>query len=203
MNIIYWQNPLINELKTYKRIDNKLRIGLMPGSRKSELKRNLPVLIAVIQALEKKLEDQPHHIEYCIILHPDSLSDKNFHNNFLSMVQCGSKKNKIYNIDFLTTTENRYQTMRNCDLLLICSGTASLEAGIMQVPQIFFNRPNFLDYYLFRHLIKIKEYNLTNLYFERNLIPSFVMRNRKKLVKKILLKLKKMIKDKGINCDTK
>ncbi len=203
MKIIYWQNPLINELKTYKRTDNKMRIGLMPGSRKNEIKRNLPVLIDVVQALEKKLEGTSHRIEYCLILHPDCLSDINFNNNFLSIVQCSGKKNQNYNINLLTTTENRYQAMRNCDLLLICSGTASLEAGIMQIPHIFCNRPNFFDYHLFRHLIKTKEYNLTNLYFERNLIPSFVMRNRKKLVKKILLKLKKMFEDKGINCDTK
>lgn len=200
---IHWQNPLINELKKYKRNDDKTRIGMMPGSRKNEINRNLPVLIDVVQALEKNRGNRPHQIEYCLILHSDYLSEKKIDNNLLATAQCCNREKENLDFNFSIITENRYQTMRNCDVLLICSGTASLEAGFMQIPQIFFNRPNFLDYYLFRHLIKIKEYNLTNLYFGRNVIPSFVMRDKKELVKKILFKLKKMVEDRGINCDTK
>lgn len=44
----------------------------------------------------------------------------------------------------------------------------------MNIPQIFFNRPSFFDYYFFRRFLKVKEYNLTNLVFHKKLVPSFV-----------------------------
>lgn len=191
MKTCLWQNPLIHELKKYRRTDFKIRIGLMPGSRVNEIKRNLPIMIDVIQKFDNEMHSGTRSIEYCIILHPDCLSDKRINNYLLPMLQQYEKMNKQPRLSLLPVIQNRYQTMRNCDLLIICSGTASLEASFMKVPQIFFNRPNFFDYYIFRYFMKLKEYNLSNLYFEKYLIPSFVLRNKDKLVKKILKELHK------------
>jgi len=172
---IYWQNPLFEELKRYKRVDFNKRIGFMPGSRKGEIKRNLPVLIEIIENVQKFLKFRVKDIEYALILHPDSITDVEFKN----------LKQKFQFFDFNIITKDRHQAMCNCDLLITCSGTASLEAAIMGIPQIFFNRPSFLDYHLFRHFLKIKEFNLANLYFGKRIVPSFVMRNKKILVKGI------------------
>lgn len=202
IKVSYWQNPLFEELKKYKRTDYKKKIGLMPGSRKNEIKRNLPVMIEVIQNFERNSQEQFHNIEYFLILHPDSLSCEIFHyldNHHLFAILHSGEKIKRPNPNLITITQNRYQAMCDCDLLIICSGTASLEAAIMKIPQIFFNRPNFFDYHLFRYLIKIKEYNLANLHAEKKVVPSFVMRNKNVLLKKILFELNKILTEKEIN----
>ncbi|MGQ9701030.1 MAG: hypothetical protein ACUVQT_01060 [bacterium] len=194
MRICFWQNPLIYELKKYKRTDFKMRIGLMPGSRLNEIKRNLPIMMKVIQVFNNETHREIPNIESCIILHPDCLSDKRINDYLLPMLHCYKTENQQLRISLLPITEDRYQTMRNCDFLIICSGTASLEASFMKVPHIFFNRPNFFDYHIFRHFIKLKEYNLSNLYFEKHLIPSFVIHNKDTLVQKILEELHKSTK---------
>ncbi len=169
--VIYWQNPLFEELKRYKRTDYKKRIGFMPGSRVSEIKRNLPVIIEIIKEIAAAPEGKSP-VEYSIILHPDTL-------NYLP----GELK-KI-NPSLFPGHPDRYQVMRNCDLIITCSGTASLECAIMDIPQVFFNRPSFFDYHLFPYLLKIREFNLTNLYFGRKVVPSLVLRNKGFLVFKI------------------
>ncbi len=165
IKVIYWQNPLFEELKRYQRNDYKKRIGFMPGSRLGEIKRNLPVIIEIIKNLKAD-----RNIAYCLILHPDTFNHLN------RMVQVPN---------LLTVTDNRYQVMKNCDLIITCSGTASLECAIMGIPQIFFNRPSFFDYHLFRHFLKIKELNLANLYYRKIITPSFVIRNKRILIQRI------------------
>lgn len=166
IDTIYFKNPLFERLKNYRRNDFKKRIGLMPGSRKSEIKRNLPVMTELMKRIAQKRND----IEFVLILHS-------------SLIGVGGSCPWFTNLKALLqdkaiiTSENHYQAMKNCDLLIICSGTASLEAAAMDIPQIFFNRPSFFDYYIAKRFLKIKEHNLTNLYYDRKIVPSIVLRN--------------------------
>lgn len=166
IDTIYFENPLFEGLKTYKRNDFKKRIGLMPGSRKSEIKRNLPVMTELMRRIAQKRND----IEFVLILHSSLIGVGRSCPWFTSLKALLQDKAII-------TSENRYQAMKNCDLLIVCSGTASLEAAAMDIRQIFFNRPSFFDYYIAKRLLKIKEYNLTNLYYNRKIVPSIVLRN--------------------------
>lgn len=168
---IYWTNPLFGELVRYKRADYKKRIGFMPGSRISEIRRNLPVVIGIIRNL--KLLPQFKNFEFMIILHPDSLTFKIF----------DQLKNEFSFVKLVF--ENHYQAMCDADFLVTCSGTASLETSIMGVSQIFFNRPSFIDYHILRHFLKIKEFNLVNLSLRRKMVPTFVMRDKKRLTEEI------------------
>lgn len=158
---IYFENPLFEELKRYKRSDVGKRIGFMPGSRQSEIDRNMPIMIEMMKRVAQERAD----VEFCLILYP------------------GSSPRLYYSIPYAKiVTKNRYQAMKNCDLLITSSGTASLEAAIMEIPQIFFNKPSFLDYYFLRRFLKIKEFNLTNIYFNKKIVPSFVSYNTHNIV---------------------
>ncbi len=161
---IYLENPLFKMLKEYRRNDFSTKIGLMPGSRLSEIKRNFPVMLELV----KKINREKQNTEFCLIM-PEDLIGKIRHPNH----------------DLKTITQNRHQAMKNCDFLITCSGTASLEAAIMGIPQIFFNRPSVFDYYLFRRFLKIKEYNLANLYFEKKFVPSLVAYNKNYLLQNL------------------
>ncbi|MEO0205968.1 MAG: hypothetical protein ABIL22_04770, partial [candidate division WOR-3 bacterium] len=174
----YWTNPLFDELKRYKRNDFERRIGFMPGSRISEIKRNLPIIIEIIRKLRASVKHESMNIDFCIILHPDTESEMEFRTSDLAW------KSKDINLKLIT--KNQYQHMINCDLIVTCSGTASLETAIMRIPQIFFNKPGFIDYHVFRHFLKIKEFNLTNLLFGKKVVPSFVMRDNKKIVENVV-----------------
>ncbi|MEO0123755.1 MAG: hypothetical protein ABIL69_07105 [candidate division WOR-3 bacterium] len=174
----YWKNPLFNELKKYKKKEPSNYIGFMPGSRISEIKRNIPVIVELIKN-SKELEN----FKFMFIIHPDFAKTTLFNRLVPEKL-----KNKIKMV-----IAERYVEMAKCKLIFTCSGTASLETTIMDIPQIFFNRPGFLDYHFFRYLLKIKEYNLSNLYYEKRVVPSFVSRNKKQLVKLLLFELYKFL----------
>ncbi|NOR18310.1 hypothetical protein GQ543_11475 [candidate division WOR-3 bacterium] len=163
IDTVYIKNPLFKELKNYNRNDFKKRIGFMPGSRRSEIKRNLPIMIEII----RKIGQKKHDLEFTLILHSSICRVGRLLPLFTSLKALLPDRIKII-------TENRYQIMKNCSMLILCSGTASLEAAIMNIPQVFFNRPSFFDYYISKRFLKIKEYNLANLYFNKKIVPSFV-----------------------------
>jgi lipid-A-disaccharide synthase len=173
IDTIYFKNPLFEGLKNYKRSDFKKRIGLMPGSRKSEVKRNLPVMTELMRRIAQKRND----IEFVLILHSSLIGIGGSCPWFMSLhlaSRLDTERKAQLQDKAIITSENRYQAMKNCDLLIVCSGTASLEAAAMDISQIFFNRPSFFDYHVLRRFLKIREYNLTNLYFEEPRVPSFV-----------------------------
>jgi lipid-A-disaccharide synthase len=161
---ILLENPLRQELLKYRRCDHKKRTGFMPGSRSSMIKRNMSIIQNLVAAM-KGLEAGAG-TEYVLIL-PPSLKQSSF---------------QLPNPSLLTISHGHYQAMRDCDLLVTCSGTASLEAAFMDIPQVFFHRPSFFDYHIVRHFIRLKEYNLANLYFEKKVTASYVCRSIKGLV---------------------
>ncbi len=179
---IYWKNPLFDELKKYEKKNPSNCIGFMPGSRISEVKRNVPVIIELIKECRELQK-----FKFIFILHTDCAKMTLFNRLVPDRL-----RNKIKVI-----ISDRYNIMINCNLIFTCSGTASLETAIMGIPQIFFNRPGFFDYYFFRYLIKIKEYNLSNLYYEKTVVPSFVSRNKKQLVKRLAFELYKFLSNTG------
>ncbi len=178
VKVDYFENPLFKELRKYKRNNFQKRIGFMPGSRQSEIKRNLPIMIELM----RKIDQKNSNTEFCVILYgvghlrPLFTSKKAIR---LSSSQALLQKKIII------ITEGHYQKMKNCDLLVLSSGTASLEAAIMNIPQIFFNHPSFFDYYIIKRFLKITEYNLTNLYFNNKIVPSFISRDRCDILKSL------------------
>lgn len=154
INTVLVENPLIERLRGYERTNLEKRIGFMPGSRDPQLRRNLPVIRRLIGLIKARSEDT----ECCIITYGvrrgSSLADL-------------SQASVVHH-------ENRYQVMKNCDLLITCSGTASLEACLLEVPQIFFHRPSLIDFHVLRRLLRIDEYNLCNILYGRKTVPSFV-----------------------------
>lgn len=186
IDTIYFKNPLFKGLKNYKRNNFKKRIGFMPGSRKSEIKRNLPVMTELMRKISQKNKD----IEFVLILHSDNLgiggSCPWFTSLHLASMLDTERKAQLQD-KAIIISENHYQAMKNCDLLIVCSGTASLEAAAMDIPQVFFNRPSFFDYHVLRRFLKIKEYNLTNLYYNRKIVPSIVLHNADNILQRLFI----------------
>jgi lipid-A-disaccharide synthase len=161
----YWENPLVGVLRYYVRTDNAPRIGFMPGSRCSEINRNLPVIMEFITYLQM----QEKSVRFAIILHTYDMIG---HNPRITRTLHYLKQQLPERLTVFF--KDRYTVMKNCDLLVTCSGTASLEAAFMGIQQVFFNRCSWFDYVLLRPLLSIREYNLANLHFGKSLVPSCV-----------------------------
>lgn len=154
-------NPLVHTLGRYTRKDRHERIGFMPGSRRSHVARNLPVVLYLARFIRNRRPD----IDLCLIAfdaeHARDLADRQ---NVLRVVH-----------------RDRHQIMKDCDLLFVSSGTASLEAATMGIPQIFFHNLSFLDDHILRKFITIREFNLANLYYGKSVVPCYITSNGKRL----------------------
>ncbi len=142
----------------------------MPGSRPEQIKRHMPVIERLIGMTRERYPGY----ECCIILHPAVNSN------------ISASAGRIIK-------ENRYQAMKDCDLIVTTSGTASLESAFLGVPQVFFHIPAFLDMHLFRHFIHIREYNLANLYHDRKIVPCVVGRDCRRIHRKIMDFIEKLL----------
>ncbi len=140
INALYLGNPLLDYIEHECKsqsvnlnnipIDSKI-ITFMPGSRKEEIKHHLPLMLKIFKKL--KLE----------------------FNNLYGFV-ITENKDYLPNINRLYfTKEGKYQIMAKSDLIVLSSGTASLEAAILRVPH--FNL-SFICSFLFfsRALVKVK-----------------------------------------------
>lgn len=137
-------------------------ITLLPGSRKTEVKNHLPVLI---EAGRRMKNDFPVHF---LLVLAESL-DREYLSRFLS-----SQEKGIQVLD-----ADSYEAIAYSDLVLSACGTANLEAALLGTPLIAFYRVSPLTYYPFRRLLKIQDYSIVNILAGKRIIPELIQRQFK------------------------
>jgi lipid-A-disaccharide synthase len=162
-------HPLKEKVKTRMSRDDFFRkyplppetksIALLPGSRKTEVKNNLPVLL---KAAGRMTREFPVRF---FLIQAESLN-REYLSRFLS-VQEGD-------IQILDT--DSYEAIAYSDLALCACGTANLEAALLGTPVIAFYRVSPLTYYPFRRLLRIQDYSIVNILAGKRIIPEFIQR---------------------------
>ena len=64
--------------------------------------------------------------------------------------------------------------MKSCDLLLVASGTATLEAAVLGTPMVVVYRVSPLTWWLFISLLHVKNYALCNIVAEETVVPELI-----------------------------
>lgn len=132
-------------------------IALLAGSRKQEIKDNLPAMLEAV----KSYEDY-----YQIILAGAPGIEADYYAPFVK----GRKVQVIYN--------QTYALLSQAHTALVTSGTATLEACLFRVPQVVCYKlplPVIADY-LRRRLLKVKYISLVNLIADREVVPELLGR---------------------------
>jgi len=145
----------------------------MPGSRVRDARRQLPVMSRVAARVLGARPDIQ-----CVFILPE----KNGLLHALVQETADMLNRQVKEERAVVETEDRYAIMKNCDLLIVASGTASLEAYLMHVPQIFVHKPSLIDHHFLKPFLKIKEFNLVNLLHPEQKVPACVHRDDDVLV---------------------
>ena len=132
-------------------------IALLPGSRPSEVARLLPVCL---QAAIK----MNHQQEVQFIMPLASTLSLDFVESITS----------LYNIDVTIVPNAIYDTLAAADLAIVASGTATLEAGLMETPMIIIYRVSWLTYLLGRMFIKVQHIGLVNILAGKTIVPELI-----------------------------
>jgi len=140
-------------------LDPKRRtIGLLPGSRKHEVERLLPPLLASAHLLQKEIPD----LQFIIPLAPG------IPKTILSS-QMKNTSIPVKVVEGLT-----YDVMNLSELLITASGTATLEGAILGKPMIIIYRVSFPSYWIGRALIRVSHIGLVNLVAGREIVPELI-----------------------------
>jgi len=128
-------------------------IGLLPGSRKSEIKTLLPCFLEAALLLQKKQEQS----ESLVFLIPQAstITRKDLDDAGLSLY--GDRLN------IKVIAGDRYNMMAVCDGAVAASGTVTLELAILAVPMVVVYKLAYITYRLARLLVKLDHFSLVNL----------------------------------------
>ena len=162
--------------------DQELAIGLLPGSRASEVKRILPEMLRAADLIKQKfpqasffLTESPNVPKevYANILSHHSSSPHGVRRGSQildsRLKSCGNDK------IFIRRMRSRMQdVVAAMDFALIASGTATLEAALLGTPFFLLYKASVSTYWLGRLLIKVKFLGMVNLLAGRAVVPEFI-----------------------------
>ncbi len=134
---------------------DSVKIALMPGSRKKEIAKHLPIMLRACKIIKNKIPDAE------FIISRIKESDQSLYNRIIH-----KSKIKPHSLD------NRpYEVMDIADLVIVSSGSATLEVAIMEKPMVIVYKTSFLTWLLARNLIKIPDIGLVNIVAKERIVP--------------------------------
>lgn len=136
-------------------------IGLLPGSRMNEIKRHLPPMVEAISSISKQINP----VQFIIPVAPGL--DWGEVQNLV-----GSKRENIRVVE-----NNIYDVMRISDVVIVASGTATIEAAIMGAPMIVVYRVSPFTYLLGKMLIKVKNIGMVNIIAGKTVVPELIQKD--------------------------
>ena len=178
-------HPLLQNRDTRKIVltnltskDKKI-ISLFPGSRNSETKVLLPILIDFIKLMNIKSSD------YSFVFHATQ-SNKKFIINKV-------KDYNIDNIDIISDENIKLQILSKSTFAVSKSGTISLQICNANIPSIIIYKLNFINFMIFKFLVNVKFANIINIINNREVIPELLQNecNADEIFKSVSYLLKK------------
>ncbi len=131
-------------------------IGLLPGSRTQEIKKILPVMLQACRILNRSKK-----MKVAIGLAPT-----------INKQLVSSHLNQ--NLDVQVLQNMTYEVMKYSTLLLVTSGTATVESALMETPMLVIYKTNFLTYLLAKSLVKVPYISMVNLIAQKEIVPEFI-----------------------------
>lgn len=135
-------------------------IGLLPGSRQSEIRSLLPIMLDTA----KRLWARWPRMQFVLAKAP-SVSD-----DLLSVFLRKS------DLPVRVVHGQASEVMAAADLLFVASGTATLQAAVVGTPMILVYTTNVPTYWLARLLIRVDSIGLVNLVAGRKIVPELIQK---------------------------
>jgi lipid-A-disaccharide synthase len=167
MPVSYVGNPLTEILgdsaaggaPILRKADEETVISLLPGSRTSEVRQLLPHFLGAAQLISRELDG---HVKFYLPL-PQTIS-RTLVEDMLAQV----------GIEVTVTAGQSREVLRVSDMALVTSGTATLEAFLLGIPQVVAYRTSWLTYFLGKRIIRIERLSLPNILAGRDVVEELL-----------------------------
>jgi lipid-A-disaccharide synthase len=131
-------------------------LALLPGSRKQEIERMLPVMLSSAEKFYNSTG-----IKSVVA----GIKDKIDYDSYIS-----EQKSEFISVVY----DNPRQVIYDSQLVLTASGTATLETGIIGRPMVVIYKTGYLTYQIAKRLIKLDKIALINLVLEEKIVPEII-----------------------------
>ncbi len=142
------QSPITNSQNT-----NSPIIALLPGSRKQEILKKLPIMLKVAK----------HFPDHTFVVAKAPGLDEDFYNDLLKPYQ---------NVSWVVN--KTYELLSQAKAALVTSGTATLETALFGVPEVICYKGSPVSYQIAKRLIKIKYICLVNLIMDKEVVKELI-----------------------------
>jgi len=133
-------------------------VGLLPGSRKDEVRRLLSLMVETLRIMKDNIPE----IQFVLSLAP-TVSEA-------EVVKILAKDCSFVKI----VRDEAYDVRGIMDLALVASGSATLENAILGLPMVILYKLNFLTWLIARMLVRVPHIGLVNLVAGREVVPEFI-----------------------------
>lgn len=161
-DVEYVGHPLVEEIERYKvqgtrnKFADKPIVALLPGSRKQEIIKKLPVMLQVSK----------HFPGYqFIVAQAPSIADS-FYQVFTS---------RFPNVSIVNG--KTYELLMQAKAAMVTSGTATLETALFEVPEVVCYKGSPISYQIGKRLIKVKFISLVNLIMDKLVVKELIQNN--------------------------
>ena len=160
----YVGNPLLDAIADFKpqddfyskhRLSDKPIIAILPGSRKQEIESILYVMMSVVNAFP----------QFQFVIAGVDHFPEEYYEQF------------IRNDDIHVVYNETYELMSESKFAIVCSGTATLETALFNVPQVVCYQTSFISATIARLLIKVQYVSLVNLIADKEIVRELIQEN--------------------------
>jgi lipid-A-disaccharide synthase len=161
MEIDYVGNPLLDEIALFKpdaaflerhHLQGKKIIALLPGSRKQEIEKLLPVMLSTTARFS----------DYQFVI----AGAPNFAPAYYEAIAAGMAIKVVF--------AETYNLLHHAHAAVVASGTATLETALFHVPQVVVYKGGRISIAIARMLVKIKFISLVNLIMDKKVVTELI-----------------------------
>ncbi|MCK5002821.1 MAG: lipid-A-disaccharide synthase [Gammaproteobacteria bacterium] len=161
-------HPLVDEIIPDKNmqqaravlsLEEKTTVGLFPGSRMGEIERLLPIMIETAKLLKQQRPELQFVLPLASTVQHQDLAK---YGKDLAAL-------KVSLID-----NNTHDVIQACDSIIVASGTATLEIGLMGTPMVITHKLAALSYFILSRLVSISHIGLVNIVPGKEIVKEFI-----------------------------
>lgn len=142
------QSSVVNQPLSEKAI-----IALLPGSRKQEILKKLPIMLGVSKAFSG----------YQFIVAKAPGVEETFYDDLLK---------NYANVSYVA--DKTYDLLMQSRAALVTSGTATLETALFGIPEVVCYKGSFLSYQIGKRLVNVKYISLVNLIMDKLVVKELI-----------------------------
>ncbi len=188
MKVEYVGHPLLDHISdqhndiSANTESNSPVIAILPGSRKQEISRMLPIMASLFNA--------PFLNNYQFVICGVGAFSKSFYQSFINQPLSDYSNSTSTKNNISISYSNTHEILSTAHLAVVTSGTATLETALFNVPEVVCYKANKLSYLIAKQLIKLKYISLVNLIMDKEVVTELIQKELNE--KKLLTEVKKL-----------